>query len=216
MNQPSTTRILWLVLLVAAGLLAWQFQDGLETIFAGRGRLEVERRGGAVVLDWRGKIEAPMAARLKEAFASNAGDTRRFLLVLNSPGGTIDHGADVIRIVQAMQQTHTVDTLVLDRRVCASMCVPVYLAGGRRAAGPRARFMFHEVSYRDVLSDKKKSVPEVAVDRATDQLFERYFTPAGVDAAWLAEMRKSVRGKDVWLTAEQLVDQRAGIVQRLE
>lgn len=208
--------MLWLFFLAVGAMLAWQFQDRLETIFAGRGTLSVERQGGAVVLAWRGKIEAPMAARLREAFAEHAGDTRRFLLALNSPGGTIDHGRDVIRIIEDMRRTHAVDTLVTDRHVCASMCVPVYLAGGRRTAGPKARFMFHEVSYRDEMSDARKRVPEEAVERATDQFFERHFKPAGVDPDWLAEMRKSVRGKDVWRTAQELVDQRAGIVQRLD
>ena len=216
MYQPATARLLWIVFLAAAAVLAWQFQDRLETMFAGRGTLTVERQAGAVVLAWRGKIEAPMAARLKEAFAEHAGDTRRFLLKLNSPGGTIDHGTAVIRAIEDMRRTHSVDTLVSDRHACASMCVPVYLAGGRRTAGAKARFMFHEVSYRDEMSDARKRVPEEAVERATDQLFERYFKPTGVDPGWLAEMRKAVRGKDVWRTAQELVDQRAGIVQRLE
>src|SRR5262249_16811655 len=118
--------------------------------------------------------------------------------------------------IKRMQQTRTVDTVVEGRRACASMCVPVYLAGAERTASPNARFMFHEVSFRDSFSDEVSKVPKEAIGRATDQFFERYLKGGGVDPRWLAQMREAIRGKDVWRTAEQLVDERAGIVHRLE
>ena len=55
-----------------------------------------------------------------------------------------------------------------------------------------------------------------AIGRATDQFFERYLRPAGLDERWLANLREDVRGKNVWLTARELVDQRAGVVHELE
>ena len=140
----------------------------------------------------------------------------RFLISLHSQGGTLVHGRDVIRQIRSMQRTHAVDTVIEGRNACASMCVPVYLTGTQRTAAPRARFMFHEVSFRDSFSDKIERVPKEAVARATDQFFERYLAPAGLDRRWLADLREAIRGKDVWLTAQQLVEQRTGVVQRLE
>jgi hypothetical protein len=169
-----------------------------------------------VLLRWRGQIEAPLATRLDEAYRAHAGHTKRFVVALHSPGGSLEHGRDVIGVIRRMQQTHAVDTLVEDRRSCASMCVPVYLAGAHRTAAPRANFMFHEVSYHDSLSGTIEEVPKDSIGRATDQFFERYLKPAGLDRRWLADLREAVRGRSVWHTAEELVAQRTGIVHELE
>ena len=214
-NEKQVMQALWIVFAVAAVGLGFQFRDQLEGIFAGRGKLTVTEESGTVWLRWRGAIEAPLHARLEEAFRAHQGGGR-FVLSLASPGGKVDHGGDVVRLIKAMQRTHSIDTVVEARGVCASMCVPVFLAGAHRSASPTARFMFHEVSFRDAVTDKRNEVPERAIERGTDQLFERYFRPAGVDELWIADMRKAMRGRDVWRTGAELVDERSGIVQRLE
>lgn len=211
-----TSRLLWIVFGVTILALAYQFEDRLEMVFTTRGELSVEAQPGRVVLRWRGGIEAPMYARLEEAFRKHSQDTPRFVLSLHSPGGSLQHGRDVIRLIKRVQATHAIDTVIEARRSCASMCVPIYLAGQRRSADPKTRFMFHEVSFRDSHSDKVERVPKDAIGRATDQFFARYLKAFGVDERWLAEMREAIRGKDVWRTAEQLIEQRAGVVQMLE
>jgi hypothetical protein len=216
MAERRTFALLWLGFAAAFAVLAWQFRDHIEDLLAARGTLTVEERPQAVLLRWRGQIEAPLASRLDEAFRAHAGSTTRFILSLHSPGGSLEHGREAIRTIRRMQATHTVDTLVEDRRACASMCVPVYLTGTRRTAAPRARFMFHEVRYQDSLSGKVESVPQDAIGRATDRFFERYLKPAGLDARWLGELREAVRGKDVWRTATDLIAERAGVVHDLE
>lgn len=216
MSDRQTFRLLWLAFATAIVVLAWQFRDHLDTLWSARGELGIEERPGEVVLRWRGLIEAPLAAKLDEAYRTHAGSTRRFVVVLHSPGGSLEHGREVIGRIRHMQRTHMVDTVVEARRACGSMCVPVYLAGRRRTAAPDARFMFHEVSFRDSLSGKVEKVPKEAIGRATDQFFERYLKPAGLDVRWLADLREAVRGRDVWRTAQELVDQRAGVVHELE
>jgi hypothetical protein len=207
--------LLWLAFTAALIVLGWQFRDHIEEVLARRGTLTVETRGDSVVLGWRGLIEAPLAARLEEAYRIHAGSAKRFVIAVDSPGGSLQHGRDVIGVIRRMQQTHAVDTLVEDGRTCASMCVAVYLAGAHRTAGPHARFMFHEVSYRDSLSGKVEEVPADSITRATDQFFERYLAPAGLDRAWLARLREAVRGRSVWRTARALVEERTGIVHAL-
>jgi hypothetical protein len=216
MFDRRISRLLWLVFVTAFAVLAWQFQDQLEMVFSARGTLTVEERPDRVVLRWSGKVAAPMASKLDEAFRAHSGSNRPFLLSLHSPGGNLEHGRDVIRLIRTVQKKRTVDTVVEDRYACASMCVPIYLTGTHRTAGPRARFMFHEVSFRDSHSGKIEPVPKDAIGRATDQFFERYLKPAGLDQRWLAQMREAIRGKDVWRTAKELVEQRAGVVQELE
>lgn len=216
MKNRSLSRLLWLSFAAAFVVLAVQFNDSLETLFSRRGTLEVVEEPGHVLLRWRGGVEAPMLARLDEAFRRYATESPRFVLSLHSPGGKLDHGRDVIRLIKRMQQTHAVDTIVEGRNGCASMCVPIYLAGRQRTAAPRSRFMFHEVSFRDAESEKISNVPEQAIARATDQLLERYFRPEGVDSRWLRDMREQMKGRDVWRTAEELIAERSGIVHRLQ
>ena len=215
MPHRQIHRLLWLVFAAAIGVLGWGFRDHIAEVLARRGTLTVETRVDGVILDWRGRIEAPLAARLDEAFRIHAGSANRFVIALHSPGGSLQHGREVIGVIRRMQQTHAVDTLVEDGRTCASMCVAVYLAGAHRAAGPRASFMFHEVSYRDSLSGRVEEVPADSIARATDQFFERYLAPAGLDRGWLAGLREAVRGRNVWRTAQALVEERAGIVHTL-
>ena len=216
MSERQTFRLLWLAFAVAIAVLGWQFSDHLDALWSTRGRLSVEERPGEVILRWRGLIEAPLAGKLDEAYRAHAAGTRRFVIALHSPGGSLEHGREVIDQIRRMQRTHLVDTVVEPGRACGSMCVPVYLAGQRRTAAPQARFMFHEVSFRDNLSGKAEAVPKEAIGRATDQFFERYLKPAGLDERWLADLREAVRGKDVWRTAEELMEQRAGVVHELE
>ncbi len=216
MSEKQVMRALWGVFAIAALFLGFQFSDTLEGIFARRGTFAAKEEGGTIVMRWRGAIEAPLAARIEETFRAHQASGARFLLVLASPGGKVDHGGDVVRLIKAMQRTNSVDTLVEGRSVCASMCVPVYLAGNHRTASGTARFMFHEVSFRDAVTDKRNEVPEKAIERSTDQLFDRYFRPAGVDELWIKSIRQEIRGKDVWRTGERLVAERSGIVQRLE
>lgn len=210
------SRALWVLFGLAFIGLGWQFQNRLEMMFIGRGTLTVTQANGEVKLNWRGSVEAPMRQKLQDAFEAYGASNPRFVLSLTSPGGSLQQGAEVIRLIKRVQHKHAVDTVVEGRNICASMCVPIYLAGQHRSASPSARFMFHEVQFRDAATDKIDKVPERAIARATDGFFVRYFLPAGVDPGWVADIREKVRGRDVWRRADQLVEERAGIVQQLE
>lgn len=216
MPDRNTSRLLWLTFTVAFAILAWQFQDDLQSLFSTRGELTIELDADHVVLRWNGQIEAPLASRLEDAYRTYADSTRRFVISLHSPGGSIEQGRDTIKLIRRMQKTHEVDTVVGDKHACASMCVAVYLAGTLRTAAPNARFMFHEVSFRDSESGKVERVPKELVNRTTDDFFERYLKPAGLDPRWLADLREAIRGREVWRTAQQLFDERSGMVQKLE
>ncbi|MGL4395103.1 MAG: ATP-dependent Clp protease proteolytic subunit [Hyphomicrobium sp.] len=219
MPSRQLNRWIWAAMAAVIAVFALQARDQFELMFAGVGRLDIrdEPERGAVVLHWRGRIEAPMAQRLSAAFDKLRDARTSFTLSLASPGGALEHGAEVVRLIQRMQETHMVDTLVEGRSVCASMCVPVYLQGRRRYASETARFMFHEVSFREFVSDEKVAVPQSAIGTATDQLFAKYFLPAGVSQTWLATIRTAISaGNDVWKSGRDLVDENAGIVQNLK
>jgi ATP-dependent protease ClpP protease subunit len=123
----------------------------------------------------------------------------------------------VIRLLRRVSDNRRIETVVEGRGICASMCVPVYLQGEVRRASANARFMFHEVSFRESFSDDKIDVPEKAIGNATDRFFSRYFAPAGVPEEWIRQVRRDVTGgADVWKSAQELIDENAGIVQRID
>jgi ATP-dependent protease ClpP protease subunit len=213
----DVNRLLWAVALLAIVFFGYQARDHMDFVLASVGKLEVRDapEDDAVYLSWRGNIEAPLAVRLSEAFNRYQGERRRFVLTISSPGGSLGHGAEVIRLLRNIGETHSLDTVVEARGICASMCVPVYLQGRHRTAAAGAKFMFHEVSFREFFSDEEDGVTAAAKDSATDRLFARYFVPAGVPQSWISKVRAGMTGgRDIWKSAQQLVDEQAGIVQQ--
>ena len=219
MPSKQMNRLLWLIVVVLIGVFAYRAQDTIEMALSGVGKLDVrpEPETSTLYLRWRGKVDSPMAQLISEALDKHAGENSRIVLSLSSPGGSLDHGAEIIRLLRRVADTRRIETVVEGRGICASMCVPVYLQGEVRTASANARFMFHEVSFRESFSDDKVTVPEKAIGSATDRFFARYFLPAGVPKDWILQVRHDITGGvDVWKSARQLVDENAGIVQRIE
>ena len=192
--------------------------------------LTVHESPDRVVMRWSGPVEPPMLEKFERAFQQHEGDDRKIVISLNSGGGLVDHGYQVIALIRREARNHTIDTVVEAGRTCASMCVPIFLTGADRNADPAARFMFHEVSFRlppsaeQKLRDLKRNAPTLDLDmirktmvvRATDEFYEEYFAPRGVNSRWLSDMRRNIQGRDIWRTGQQLVEQRSGVVDALK
>jgi ATP-dependent protease ClpP protease subunit len=216
MLTPALNRMLWIVALLAIGVLSFQFRDNLDAIFAGVGKLEVREVAAddAVMMRWSGRIDAPFAGQLTDAFDAYRRTRRNFVLSISSPGGSVSHGAEVVRVLKRIAQNHRLETVVEARDRCASMCVPIYLQGQARTAAAGARFMFHEVRFKEQFSRDEIEVSAEARGAATDRFFNTFFKPAGVPEPWIRQVRADMAGgKDIWKTARQLVDENAGIVQ---
>lgn len=212
MPTRNVNRLLWLVMLGVLGLLVLNFD---VSVYLGKGKLTVQRDPGndrVVILRWLGEVRHPMNDKLAEAYRENRSGTERFVLVLSSPGGSVSHGGAVIRTLREMRRSHQLETVIEGNGTCASMCVPVYLQGEERRAAARSRWMFHEVSVHDIVTDEKQSISPAERTARTDKLFDDYFRPAGVDARWIAEIRTLMRKGDVWRSGEQLVRTKSGII----
>jgi ATP-dependent protease ClpP protease subunit len=209
-------------------LLFWaifQLPSGSEDV-ASRQTLSISEEPDRIVLGWSGPVQEPMSERVAAALDRYKADQRRLVLILNSPGGSVEHGRKVVAAIRA--RGRAIDTLVQKAGVCASMCVPIFLAGAERIADPEAYFMFHEVSLsnsvkahvkRPELSDSERAVFSQAVEtietQVTDELFRNDIGIRGVSVVWLAGMRKKISGRDIWMSGQQLVDEGSGIVDRL-
>ncbi|EJN11620.1 protease subunit of ATP-dependent protease [Bradyrhizobium sp. YR681] len=209
-------------------LLLWgicQMPSGSKEA-ASRQTLSINEQPGRILLGWSGPVQEPMSERVAAALDRFKSDPRSLVLILNSPGGSIEHGRKVVAVIRA--RSRAIDTFVQKAGVCASMCVPIFLAGSRRMADPDAYFMFHEASLTSSARDNMKrpelgEAEKVLVSqtlktveaRATDDLFRNDIGIRGVNGVWLASMRKKIPGRDIWMSAQQLVDEGSGIVDNL-
>lgn len=190
-----------------------------QFIFRDEGRLEVKRDPsdlGTVVFYWRSPVEVPMARRYAEAFDKWRYEADRIILDLHSPGGAIAEGEQVIRIIERMKKTHIVDTRVRRGYKCYSMCVPIFLKGERRFAGENAIFMFHEPTARDFYTGEEVRQPAFEQALTTRRFVDRYFVNSNADPAWLERLLAEWKGRDVFKSARELVDEGSGIVTELE
>ncbi|MEO1160272.1 MAG: ATP-dependent Clp protease proteolytic subunit [Pseudomonadota bacterium] len=207
----NTNRLVLLGLVVIAVAMGWRLY---EQKHADTGQLAVRQSGDVVILAWTGQVELPMHTLLKRAFEERRTTSKRFLLQLNSPGGSVREGGDVVELLQRIKRTHTLDTFVASRDICMSMCVPIFLQGSRRIAAPNARFMFHEPKrfYDDGSEAKGFSFEREALTR---RFFTRYFVNSPMNADWRIQLEKSWAGKDIYKSGKQLVEENSGIVTNL-
>jgi len=213
------------VLVLGAGVLAWKmFVPEPAATTAQAHTLEIREEADRIVFAWSGQIEPPMREEFAAAFARFKSDKRRFVVSLNSPGGSIAHGREVVAALRQGAQGRGVETVVAPGGVCASMCVPVFLTGDRRVAAPDAHFMFHAAELDPAATKKAgvelsrldntlRSVIETAV---TDDLFAQDLQRPRVSAPWLSRLRQRIAGRKLWLSAQQLVDERSGVIDALE
>lgn len=208
----NANRLVLVSLVVVAVLMGWRLY---EQKHADTGQLAIRQNGDVVILAWTGEVELPMHTLLVRAFEEWRTKSEHFLLQLNSPGGSVREGGDVVELLQRIKRTHTLDTYVASREICMSMCVPIFLQGNTRIAAPDARFMFHEPKrfYDDGSEAKGFSFEREALTR---RFFTRYFTNSPMNANWRVQLEKDWLGKDIYKSGKQLVEENAGIVTDLE
>jgi ATP-dependent protease ClpP protease subunit len=186
-------------------------------------KLLVREEPGRIVLAWNGPIAKPMRDDMAAAFDRFKGDPRRLIVSFNSPGGSVAEGRAVMAAILEVRHARRIDTQVEKGGVCASMCVPIYLAGAERQADPAAHFMFHQASLDlSALKDAGKiddpalkAFGGLLANAATDVLFADDMGQQRVNTKWLAEMRIRIADHEVWLSGQQLVDEGSGVVDAL-
>lgn len=213
LGPPGLPFALTLAAFAVLALFAW-WTGG--DVYRSGPQLQIREERGAVVFAWSDEIAAPFARRLSDAYKDWKGKTDRIVIELNSPGGSIVEGRFAIEEIKKIKRTATVETRVGQRRMCASMCVPVYLAGDVRVAAASSRFMFHEPALYDAVTDERAKQAEFERDMESAHFFHRYFDTADLDPAWRVKLERDWKGRDLWFTGAELVEQKSGIVQAIE
>ena len=215
MDAPSNRARFAVTLALFASLVFFAWKSGRKVYEEGPG-LQIAETNGAVVLGWSREIEAPMAQRFADAYERFKNETGRFVIDLDSPGGSITEGRLVIAEIERMKATHRVDTFVGAGADCLSMCVPIFLAGQHRSAAATARFMFHEPSTRDLFTDERLDKPGFEQKMTNEKFFERYFVNSALNPEWREKLHANWKGRDLWFTGEELLEQESGVVEAVE
>ncbi len=165
------------------------------------------QQAGSVILHWEGTIAAPMAAQIEAAFLAFASSRRRFVVYLNTGGGSVLEGEKVIAVLQRIKRSHQLDTAVSQGSRCGSMCIPIYLQGKNRFAGRSSSWLFHEVTRPGAHYGSAKRVTE-----SYRRLIDKFWVPAGVSPVWIERMLVETANHDWWQTGNELIADKAGII----
>jgi hypothetical protein len=87
-----------------------------------------------------------MADYLRTALDRYGTISHRVVLFLNSAGGQVEEGDRVIHVLNELKPTHRLVIAVLDGKLCASMCIPVFLQGDDRLAARTSGWIFGEAA----------------------------------------------------------------------
>lgn len=164
-----------------------------------------------VMLFWSGPVVAAMPALIRAAFLADRDKARRFVLVLNSGGGSVMAGEQTIEVLREIRRTHRLDTEVRNGRICGSMCVFIYLQGDLRTAAPASAWLFHEITRTAPGTGATPIIDKAAWDR----LIGAYYPSAGVSPEWTRAMTPHTINSDYWLSGRDLVEARSGIASEL-
>ena len=190
-----------LVLLVAPAAAAWE-EDQKPAGMS----LEFNQANGRLEIEWSGPIVAGMADDLRTAVGRYETDLKRVVLFLDSAGGQVEEGDRVIGVLNEIKRRHRLATVVLHGKLCASMCIPIFLQGDDRLAARASLWIFHEAGQRQANGEQRTDRTE------TWRLFRKYYAPAGVSMHWLKSIAPMINGAELWQTGGDLIDAKTGII----
>ena len=174
--------------------------------------LSVHREGDVVFMHWDGAVDPPKARALSSAWRKE-GPASALVLTLNSPGGSVDEGEDVIRWLNRLHTKTNVITHVGLDGYCASMCVPIFLAGEQRSAAASSTFVFHQAYSVDRVTGEKAFVFSGDEQLMASQVFHQFLRKSAMDEAWGGRLEAAIRDdQEVWKSGRELKRERSNIV----
>jgi len=168
--------------------------------------LEFNKEDGTLYIDWSGPIVAGMADDLRAVLGKYGTTLNRVVLFLDSAGGQVEEGNRVIEALNEIKLRHQLITVVPHGKLCASMCMPIFLQGEDRLAARASVWIFHEVAQRQANGQQRTDMAE------TWRLFRKYYAPAGVSTRWLKSIAPMIKEADLWQTGGDLISAKSGII----
>jgi hypothetical protein len=207
-GRPPRQQTRWLATAVAVLTLLLAFLNaapGEEQPSTGVAP-EFNKEDGTLYIDWSGPIVAGMADDLRAALGKYGTTLNRVVLFLDSAGGRVDEGDRVIEVLNEIKLRHQLITVVPHGKLCASMCIPIFLQGEDRLAARASIWLFHEAAQRQAEGVLRTDTAE------TWRLFRKYYAPAGVSMHWLKSIAPMINETDLWQTGGDLISAKSGII----
>ena len=168
--------------------------------------LEFNKEDGTLYVDLSGSIVAGMADDLRAALGKYETTLNRVVLFLDSAGGQVDDGDHVIEVLKDIKLRHQLITVVTHGKLCASMCIPIFLQGEDRLAARASIWLFHEAAQRQANGVLRTDTAQ------TWRLFRKYYVPAGVSMHWVKSIAPMIKEADLWQTGGDLISAKSGII----
>jgi hypothetical protein len=166
--------------------------------------LEFNEKDGSLNMEWSGPILPGMADYLRAALDRYGTASHRVVVFLDSAGGQVDEGDRVIHVLNEIKPTHRLVTAVLNGKLCASMCIPIFRQGDDRLAARTSSWIFHEAAKRG--ANGKERLEETLC------LLRTYYVPAGVSTHWINSVVPIIKRADLWQSGGDLIEAKTGIV----
>lgn len=162
-----------------------------------------------VVLRFTGKIDAQFSIDLKRTWSRLTGSYARFLIDLDSPGGSLTEMEKALELIAEMREVSRVDTLVRHGSLCASACVAIFMQGEERIAGGASVWLFHGACL------DQSNIPSISLTKR----FLDILADAGASGAFLSRLvdeQYVLRPGNFWLSGYELFRvYEANIITRL-
>jgi len=168
--------------------------------------LEFNKDDGTLYIDLSGPIVASMADDVRAAQGKYGTALNRVVLFLDSAGGRVADGDRLIEVLNEIKLRHQLITVVPHGKLCASMCIPIFLQGEDRLAAPASIWLFHEAAQRQANGILRTDTAE------TWRLFRKYYAPAAVPTRWLKSIAPMIEEADLWQTGGDLISAKSGII----
>jgi ATP-dependent protease ClpP protease subunit len=168
--------------------------------------LEFIKEDGTAYIDLSGPIMASTADDVRAALGKYRTSLNRVVLFLDSVGGRIDDGDRLIEALNEIKLRYRLITVVSHGKLCASMCIPIFLQGEDRLAARASIWLFHEAAQRQANGELRNDTAE------TWRLFRKYYAPAGVPTRWLKSLAPMIEEADLWQTGGDLISAKSGII----
>jgi hypothetical protein len=168
--------------------------------------LEFNKEDSTLYIDLSGPIVADAADDVRAALGKYGATLNRVVLFLDSAGGRVDDGDRLIEVLNEIKLRHQLITVVPHGKLCASMCIPIFLQGEDRLAARASIWLFHEAAQRQANGELR---PDTA---QTWRLFRKYYVPAGVPTRWLKSIAPMIEEADLWQTGGDLISAKSGII----
>src|SRR5258708_38852405 len=130
-----------------------------------------------------------MADNLRAAVGKCGMTLNRLVLFLDSAGGQVEEGDRVIAVLNEIKLRHQLTTVVPHGKLCASMCIPIFLQGEDRLAARASLWIFHEAAQRQANGQPRTDMAE------TWRLFPQNYPPPGGPKQWVKKIAPPIQEK---------------------